>query len=121
MSYDINDFNELLDTDIDLVKINTSDRGLELISDLNAALIWAKNELQSQEVNWLIWSNAHAAWRARPPTSYTRNMSKAQYFNKDEAIEVCGHTEWHYGVIPNDMPIHESVAKQMPLFTQYDV
>lgn len=59
------------------------------------------------EAQWLIWSNQIGAWWKQNKTSYTRALSDAGRFTRDEALRVCGlgFDGWDGTQAPTRLPV----------------
>ena len=65
-----------------------------------------------------IWSNEHNSWWGINHRGYTGNLELAGLYTGEEAIKICNGANYDWDTdrrnkIPNEMPIHYSIAKHL--------
>lgn len=61
---------------------------------------------------YLIWSNEHRAWWGPNNRGYTKALSRAGRYSREEAISTCARARdgWSAEEIPSEVPVLEADA-----------
>ncbi len=64
---------------------------------------------------FVIWSNEHRAWWRPASMGYTPELEAAGRYTLTDAIKICngGNIAWKQGENPHELPIMESVAREL--------
>jgi hypothetical protein len=68
---------------------------------------------------YLVWSNQHSAWWRPNSCGYTKQISDAGLYSRDEAIEISRGRGWPAKGVPDEVPVSERDA--IECFSKTDV